>query len=107
MRVELRLLNPAAIALAWCLAVPPSVAGQAPPGVRELGPLGSTVTVSAYGFADLTNPGTERAPTGPPAGLRVGDTLYPVLQRMWRGSPAFRRQRAQLDDAGITMSVHV
>jgi hypothetical protein len=28
------------IALACCLAVPPSVAGQPPPGTRELGPLG-------------------------------------------------------------------
>ena len=107
MRVEPRLFKPAAIALACCLAVPPRVAGQAPPGARELAPLGSTLTVSAYGFADLTNPGHERAPTGPPAGLRVGDTLYPLLQRMWRGSQAFRRQRAQLDDAGITTSVHV
>ena len=69
-RVELRLLNPAPTALACCLAVPPSVAGQAPPGARELGRLGSTLTVSAYGFADVTEPGNERAPTGPPAGLR-------------------------------------
>ena len=51
-RVELRLLNPAPTALACSLAVPPSVAGQAPPGARELGRLGSTLTVSAYGFAD-------------------------------------------------------
>jgi hypothetical protein len=105
MRVELRLLNPAAIALACCLAVPWQDRLRR---VRVNWPRREARSpVSAYGFADLTNPGNERAPTGPPAGLRVGDTLYPLLQRMWRRSPTFRRQCAQLDEAGITMSVHL
>ena len=62
--------------------------------------------VSAYGFADLTTPGTEPAPALP-AGLQVGADLHPLLQRMWRRSPAFRRQCAQLDEAQVTISVHV
>ena len=66
-RVELRLLNPAPTALACSLAVPPSVAGQAPPGARELGRLGSTLTVSAYGFADARTLATsERRPARRP-----------------------------------------
>ena len=63
--------------------------------------------VGAYGFADLENSDTERAPVSLPAGLRVDAVLHPLLQHMWRRSPAFRRQCVQLDEAAVTVSVHI
>ena len=98
-RVELRLLNPAPTALACSLAVPPSVAGQAPPGARELGRWGSTLTVSAYGFADVTDPGNERAPTGPPAGLR-GRRGAAVTRHMARDHEPRHGPASSVNDCG-------
>jgi hypothetical protein len=105
MRVETRRLEAvAAIALAWCVAVPAGVSGQAPPGARQAGTPGTHVSVSAYGFNDFTSLG---ATSGPPAGLRVGASLFPLLQRMWQHSPTFRRQCAQVEEAGVAISVYL
>ena len=108
MRVEVRLLEAVAtIALAWSVVVPAGVSGQALPGARQADAPGTSFSVRAYGFSDFPGVRNQWATIGPPAGLRVGAPLFPLLQQMWRRSPTFRRQCAQLEEAGVTMSVYL
>ena len=108
MRVEVRLVEAVAtIAFGWCVAVPAGLSGQVPPGVRPAGAPATRFSVSAHGFHDLASVGNQRGTSGPPAGLQVGATLFPLLKQMWRRSPTFRRQCAQLEEARVTLSVYL
>jgi hypothetical protein len=44
-------------------------------------------------------------PSGPPSNLEIPNTLKPMVARMWRKSPTFRRQCARLTEASLTITV--
>jgi hypothetical protein len=44
-------------------------------------------------------------PPGPPPNLEIPDTMQPMVARMWRASPTFRRQCARLTEASLTVTV--
>ena len=92
-----------------CLVCPSSAGGQTTTGLYAGERVASqtTLTVRTVGFMDVTNLEHDRSPSGPLAVMQVPDVLRPLLHRMWRTSPTFRRQCARLADASVTLTVHV
>ena len=97
----------AAVSL-WC-ACAAAATGQTGTGQAINGPAGHTALFQsdAVGFvgtlrASLVVPGAL-----PPARIVVTAEVRPMLERMWRDSPTFRRQCARLVEASITVVVRL
>jgi hypothetical protein len=79
--------------------------GQSPEPVPD----GATVCRSlswatSVGFPSCPSHEMNR-PSGPLCNLEIPDTMKPIVARMWKASPTFRRQCARLTEASLTVTV--
>jgi hypothetical protein len=92
----------------WCACVA-AATGQTGTGQAINQPAGQTAIVQgdAVGFVETLRASLIVPGPLPPARIVVTAEVRPMLERMWRDSPTFRRQCARLADASITVVVRL
>jgi hypothetical protein len=109
MRALLWLHRLDALAVLFCVACPASGGAQiaSGSGTGEAVASGSAIATRTVGFGEIDNRDNAGAPIGPRCRLQIVTNLRPLLEEMWRSSPAFRRQCARLEDTSLVVRVHI